>query len=119
MARVVRSYHGGVQARTADLLAGLLFGREQGGTGVAEEGFGYFPGTLLELTLPTGPSPPPHARRGETRAVPSTAPQLEWVNCFFDPERGLADADRTRLSEHIHNSHPDPSRWPDHNGPAA
>jgi hypothetical protein len=107
VARVVRSYHGGVQARTADLLAGLLFGREHGGTGVVVEGFSYVPGTLLELTLPTGPSPLPSRPPWGSLSVPGTAPQLQWVNCFFDPERGLADADRTRLSEQIHNSHPD------------
>ena len=66
MARVVRSYHGGVQARTADLLAGVLFGREAGGTDFAEAGFGHIPGTLLELTLPVGPfADRARARRGE------------------------------------------------------
>jgi hypothetical protein len=96
--RVVRSYHGAVQARTADVLAGLLFGRDPDGTGVVEEGFSYVPGTLLELTLPTEPSPsrprPPWGRL----TVPETAPRLEWVNCFFDPQQGLADADRKGLA---------------------
>ena len=58
VARVVRSYHGGVQARTANLLAGVLFGREADGTSVAEAGLGYVPGTLL-----SSPSPPAHRRR--------------------------------------------------------
>jgi adenine/guanine phosphoribosyltransferase-like PRPP-binding protein len=105
VARVVRSYHGGVQARTADVLVGLLFGQESGGTGVMEEGFSYVPGRLLELTLPTGPSPPRPRPPWGSLSVPGTAPRLEWVNCFFDPERGLADADRTRLAERIRASH--------------
>jgi hypothetical protein len=105
VARVVRSYHGGVQARTADVLAGLLFGREPDGTGVVEDGFGYVPGTLLELTLPTGPSLPRPRPPWGSLSVPGTAPRLEWINCFFDPERGLADADRTRLAEQMHISH--------------
>jgi adenine/guanine phosphoribosyltransferase-like PRPP-binding protein len=105
VARVVRSYHGGVQARTADLLAGLLFGREPSGTGVVEEGFSYIPGTLLELTLPTGPSPPRPRRPWGSPSTPGTAPRLEWVNCFFDPHRGLADADRIRLADRMRASH--------------
>ena len=108
VARVVRGYHGGVQARTADLLAGLLFGREHGGTPVVEEGFSYVPGTLLELTLPTGLSPPRSRPSWGGAAVPGAAPHFQWVNCFFDPERGLADADRTRLSDLVHSSHPGP-----------
>jgi adenine/guanine phosphoribosyltransferase-like PRPP-binding protein len=106
VARVVRSYHGGVQVRTADLLAGVLFGRGHGGTGVVEEGFSYVPGTLLELTLPTGPSPPLSRPSWESAALPAATPNFQWVNCFFDPERGLADADRTRLSELMRNSYP-------------
>jgi adenine/guanine phosphoribosyltransferase-like PRPP-binding protein len=105
VARVVRSYHGGVQTRTADVLAGLLFGREPEGTGVVEERFSYVPGTLLELTLPTGPSPPRPSAPWGSLSAPGTAPRLQWVNCAFDPQRGLADADRTRLAEHIHPSH--------------
>ncbi len=107
VARVVRSYHGGVQARTADLLAGVLFGRGNGGTGVVEEGLSYVPGTLLELTLPTGPSLPRSRPSWESTAVPAAAPNFQWVNCFFDPERGLADADRTRLSELMRSSYRD------------
>jgi hypothetical protein len=102
VSRVVRSYHGAVQARTAHMLAGLLFGRDQDGTGVMEEGFGYVPGTLLELTLPTGPFPPRQRPPWGSLTVPDTAPRLEWVNCFFDPQQGLADADRLRLSGHMH-----------------
>jgi hypothetical protein len=105
VARVVRSYHGGVQARTADMLAGLLFGQESGGTGVVEEGFCYVPGTLLELTLPTGPSPPRPRPPWGSPSVPGTAPRLEWVNCFFDPQRGLGDADRIRLADLMRAAH--------------
>jgi adenine/guanine phosphoribosyltransferase-like PRPP-binding protein len=105
--RVVRSYHGGVQARTADLLAGLLFGREPGGTGLAEDGFGYVPGTLLELTLPIGPFPLRPRRPWESLPVNGTAPRLDWVNCSFDPQRGLTDADRTRLADRMRTVHPD------------
>ena len=101
VARVVRSYHGGVQARTADLLAGVLFGREAGGTDVAEAGFGHVPGTLLELTLPVGPSPPrPRTPWGSQSAL-GTAPRLCWLNCAFDSRRGLADADRLRLADQV------------------
>jgi len=105
VARVVRSYQGGVQARTADLLAGLLFAREQAGTGVVEEGLSYCPGTLLELTLPTGPSPPRSRPPRASTSVPGAAPRLQWLNCFFDPDRGLADVDRTRLSDQIGRLH--------------
>ena len=101
VARVVRSYHGGVQARTADLVAGLLFGRDPEGTSVAAAGYGHVPGTLLELTLPTGPSPPRLRPPWGSHAAPGTAPRLDWVNCFFDPERGLTDADRTRLADQM------------------
>lgn len=106
VARVVRSYHGGVQARTADLVAALLFGRKLGGTDVVEDGFGYFPGTLLELTLPTGLSLPRVRPSWGNGHVRGKAPDLEWVNCFFDPERGLADTDRTRLSDQLDRSDP-------------
>ena len=99
VARVVRSYHGGVQARTANLLAGVLFGREADGTSVAEAGLGYVPGTLLELTLPTGPSPPRPRMPWGSRSVPGAARPLRWVSCAFDPQRGLSAADRQRLTE--------------------
>jgi len=106
VARVVRSYHGGVQARTADLLAGLLFASDHGGIGVVEEGFSYIPGTLLELTLPTGPSLPRWRPPWASTSVPGLTPQLGWINCFFDPERGLVDADRTRVAIKLNGSHP-------------
>jgi hypothetical protein len=105
VARVVRGYHGAVQARTADVLAGLLFGRDSDGTGVVEEGFSYVPGTLLELTLPTGPSPPRPRPPWGSLTVPGTAPRLEWVNCFLDSGRGVADADRKRLADQMHAAH--------------
>jgi adenine/guanine phosphoribosyltransferase-like PRPP-binding protein len=107
VSRVVRSYHGAVQARTAHMLAGLLFGRDQDGTGVMEEGFGYVPGTLLELTLPTGPFPPRSRLPWGSPTVPDTAPRLKWVNCYFDPQQGLADADRLRLSGQMHAANVD------------
>ena len=101
VARVVRSYHGGVQARTADLLVGRLFGREAGGTDVAEGGFGHVPGTLLELTLPTGPSPPRPRTSWESQSALGSAPRLSWLSCAFDSRRGLADADRSRLADQV------------------
>ena len=61
VARVVRSYHGAVQARTADLLVGRLFGRKAEGADVALAGLGHVPGTLLELTLPYRPGAPASA----------------------------------------------------------
>jgi adenine/guanine phosphoribosyltransferase-like PRPP-binding protein len=101
VARVVRSYHGAVQARTADLLAARLFGRKAEGTNIALAGLGHVPGTLLELTLPTGATP----RRPRTLAgshhVPGAAPNLDMVICAFDPQRGLADDDRARLTEQL------------------
>jgi adenine/guanine phosphoribosyltransferase-like PRPP-binding protein len=105
VARVVRSYHGGVQARTADLVAGLLFGRDPEGTSVAAAGFGHVPGTLLELTLPTGPSPPRSRPSWGNQVTPGTAPRLDWVNCLFDPQRGLTDADRARLADQMKVAH--------------
>jgi adenine/guanine phosphoribosyltransferase-like PRPP-binding protein len=108
VARVVRSYRGAVQARTADVLAGLLFGRDPDGTGVVEEEFGYVPGTLLELTLPTGPSAPRPRLPWGSLTVPDTAPRLDWVNCFFDPQQGLADADQRRLADRMHAGHASP-----------
>jgi adenine/guanine phosphoribosyltransferase-like PRPP-binding protein len=107
VARVVRGYHGAVQARTADVLAGLLFGRDPDGTGVVEEGFSYVPGTLLELTLPTGRSAPRLRPPWGSLTVPDTAPRLEWMNCFFDPQQGLADADRLRLADQMHAANAD------------
>jgi hypothetical protein len=111
VARVVRSYHGAVEARTADLLAGLVFGREADGTRVTEAGFGYVPGTLLELTLPTGPSPPRPRTGWVSLPEIGAAPNLRWVKCTFDPQRGLTDADRVRLVDQIHA--PAPGRDPD------
>jgi hypothetical protein len=99
--RVVRSYHGGVQARTADLLAGVLFGREDDGTRVSDAGFGHIPGTLLELTLPAGPSAARPRTPWEGQTAPGAAPRLAWVNCAFDPQRGLGDTDRARLAEQV------------------
>jgi orotate phosphoribosyltransferase len=106
VSRVVRSYRGGVQARTADLLAGLLFARDHAGTGVVEEGLSYVPGTLLELTLPTGPSSPRSRPPWANTSILGLTPHLSWMNCFFDPERGLADADRTRITVELKGSHP-------------
>jgi hypothetical protein len=101
VARVVRSYHGGLQARTADLLAEVMFGEEAGRTDVVEAGFGHMAGTLLELTLPAGPSPTrPRAPWGG-QSAPGAAPCLRWLSCAFDPRRGLADADRVRLADQV------------------
>ena len=101
VARVVRSYHGAVQARTADLLAGVLFGREAAGTDFAEAGFGHIPGTLLELTLPAGPFPiRPRTQWGSQSAL-DVAPRLSWLSCAFDSRRGLADADRAGLTDQV------------------
>jgi hypothetical protein len=107
VARVVRSYHGAFQARTADVLAGLLFGRDPDGTGVVEEDFSYVPGTLLELTLPIGTSTPRPRLPWGSLTVPDTAARLEWVNCFFDPQQGLTDADRQRLAHQMHAANAD------------
>jgi hypothetical protein len=101
VARVVRSYHGGVQARTADLLAEVLFGREAGRTDFVEAGFGHVPGTLLELTLPAGPSPTRPRTLWESQSALGAAPHLSWLNCAFDSRRGLADADRIRLADQV------------------
>ena len=106
VARVVRSYRGGVQARTADLLAGVLFGRTADGTGVTELGFGHVPGTLLELTLPTGPHPPRRHMLWGSQQTSGAAPDLQWVNCVFDPRRGLSDADRARLVAQVRTAQP-------------
>ena len=103
---MVRSYHGGVQARTADLVAGLLFGLEPGGTDLVEDGFSYAPGTLFELTLPTRPSLPRSRQALGSGPIHGGALRLQLVNCFFDPERGLADADRTRLATQIKQLNP-------------
>ena len=101
--QVVRSYHGGVQARTADLLVGKLFGREAGGTDVAESGFGHVPGMLLELTLPTGPSPPRPRTPWGSQSELGSAPRLSVLSCAFDSRRGLADADRSQLADRVHS----------------
>ena len=99
--RVVRSYHGAVQARTADLLAGVVFGREAAGTDFAEAGFGHIPGTLLELTLPAGPFPiRPRTQWGSQSAL-GVAPRLSWLSYAFDSRRGLADADRAGLAYQV------------------
>ena len=101
MTRVVRSYHGAVQARTADLLAGVVFGREAAGTDFAEAGFGHIPGTLLELTLPAGPFPiRPRTQWGSQSAL-GVAPRLSWLSYAFDSRRGLADADRAGLAYQV------------------
>jgi len=107
VARVVRSYRGGVQARTADLLTGLTFGREDGGAQVRMGRLGYVPGTLLELTLLTGPTPPRPRISWGSLTAPGSAPHLSWMSCAFDPRHGLSDADRTRLAEHIRASRAD------------
>ncbi len=101
VARVVRSYHGGLQARTADLLAEVMFGGEAGRTDVVEAGLGHVPGTLLELTLPAGPSPTRPRMPWGGQSVPGVAPRLHWLSCAFDSQRGLADADRVRLADQV------------------
>ena len=101
--RVVRSYHGGVQARSADLLAGVMFGRGPS-TRFSSAGHGHVPGALLELTLPTSPSDRPFMPWGglpESRA----ASDLSWVNCAYDPQHGLANADRARLADRLQTVH--------------
>lgn len=101
--RVVRGYHGGVQARTADMLAGVLFGRDPGGNRLFSVGHGHLPGALLELTLPTSPSGRPLPPGGGP-PVSSPAPDVGWVNCSFDPQYGLANADRALLADRLRAS---------------
>jgi hypothetical protein len=96
--RVVRSYRGGVQERAADRLTGKLFGRTPDGTEIAETGFGHIPGTLLDLTIPTGPRPRRPRGLWGSQPVPGAVPRLQWTTCVFDPQRGLRDADRARLA---------------------
>jgi hypothetical protein len=98
--RVVRSYHGGVQARTADLLAGIMFGGDPGGSRLFSVGLGDVPGALLELTLPTSPSGRP-LPLGGGQPVSSAPTDLGWVNCTFDPQHGLANADRALLADRL------------------
>jgi hypothetical protein len=105
--RVVRSYHGGVQVRSADLLAGALYSRTAEGTEVAETGLGYVPGTLLELTLPTGPYPSRPPKLWGSKSAPAAVPVLRWVNCAFDPQGGLGKADRARLALQMRPEDPD------------
>ena len=63
---------------------------------------------------------PAPGRPGEARSAPGTAPRLDWVNCFFDPQRGLTDADRTRLADQMKAAHSGRERRrPDRHGPAA
>jgi hypothetical protein len=107
VARVVRSYRGGLLVRTGDLLAGVLFGRTSDGTQVAESGYGHIPGTLLELTLPTGP----RLRRPRTSwgslSPSDVEPWFSWMNCTFHPRQGLSDDDRARITDHVRASYPD------------
>jgi adenine/guanine phosphoribosyltransferase-like PRPP-binding protein len=98
--RVVRSYNGGLQARTADLLAGIMFGRDPGGRRLFSVGYGHLPGALLELTLPTSPSGRPLPSGGGPPG-PTASSDLGWVHCIFDPQHGLANADRAVLAHHL------------------
>jgi adenine/guanine phosphoribosyltransferase-like PRPP-binding protein/signal transduction histidine kinase len=105
--RVARSYRGGIQARTGDLLAGVMFGRVPDGTRVVEAGLGHIPGTVLELAIPTGPRPRRPRVLWGSQPAPGTVAQLQWVKCAFDPHRGLSDADRAQLADLAHAPRPD------------
>jgi adenine/guanine phosphoribosyltransferase-like PRPP-binding protein len=109
VARVVRSYHGAVQARTADLLAARLFGRQADGTNVALSGLGHVPGTLLELTLPTGAAASRPQTSWGSRPAMDAAPNLMVVACDFDPKLGLGKDDQARLAEQLRTGRSDRS----------
>jgi len=66
-----------------------------------EAGFGHVAGTLLELSLPAGPSPTRPCAPWGGQSEPGAAPCLCWLSCAFDPRRGLADADRVRLADQV------------------
>ncbi len=99
MARVVRSYHGAVQARTADLLVGRLFGRHADGGDVALAGLGHVPGTLLELTLPTGAAPQrprtPWGRPGPGRRSAAATGDVRLRSAAGPQRRGPGPTGRT------------------------
>jgi hypothetical protein len=109
VARMVRSYRGSVVVRTADTMAGLLFGRAADGAGIVERGLGYAPGTLLEVSILTD----------HPRALPQTSweyhtdeddqTRLRWLNCGLDPLRGLSDVDSARLEKAARDAHRDPA----------
>jgi hypothetical protein len=108
VARVVRSYRGGVLVRTADLLAGVLFARTTDGSQVAESGYGHIPGTLLEITLPTGPHPRRLRKSWGSLSSSGTEPWLTWVNCKFHSRRGLSSADRAKIAGRVRAADPAP-----------
>jgi adenine/guanine phosphoribosyltransferase-like PRPP-binding protein len=104
--RVVRTYRGGILVRSADWRAGLIFGKSAEGTSVAETELNYAPGTLLELTLPTGRHPHRASSPWGSPSRTADVSRLHWLSCVFDLGQGLNDADRSRLTAQVHATLP-------------
>lgn len=99
VARLARTYRGSVVVRTADVMAGRVFGEQQFGTDVADDRVGTATGTLLEVNVLIDPH---RADQFTPRWYESDLDnENRWclVNCAFDPDHGLGDADRQRLVE--------------------
>jgi hypothetical protein len=107
--RMVRSYHGSVLIRAADVAVSVLYGKAAEGAEVTERGLGRMPGALTEVTILTDPRPQAHAVPWDYLSPGDDATQLRWVNCTFDPRLGISDQDRKRLEDAADAVHHDPT----------
>ncbi len=99
VARVVQNYRGRVTIRSADAMAGKLYGKSAAGTDIAEPGLSHAPGTLVEVDLlvdaqlldglvTTWPA----------RSARHTQPASHVVvDCGYDRLLGLSEPDQQRL----------------------
>ena len=86
VARVVRSYHGAVQARTADLLAGRLFGRKPTGPTSRWPGWATSPERCSNLPFPPVQVPPSADTVGNSPG-PGCRPDPAWWPAPSTPAR--------------------------------
>lgn len=95
VARLVRTYRGRVEIRSADGSVGKLFGRAMMGVDITRSGLGHWPGTLVEVDVLTDPRVPQELAGswpGERDDV-----NLMVVNCALDPQQGLTDGDQRAI----------------------
>jgi hypothetical protein len=98
VARLVRTYRGRITVRSADALAGKVFGEAVLGSEITQDGLDRCPGTLIDVDILTDPHFPQQlAVSWAGWSAGEDNMNLHLVQCTLHPHEGIGDDDRANL----------------------
>lgn len=102
VARMVRSYRGGVLVRTADAMAGLVYGKKDEAIKISEGRLGRLgrvAGMLLDIHLLTDPRRGPVSAGWASHPAVNRPARLRWARCAFHPHHGRSVSSWSALNQ--------------------